>query len=123
LDSYLEGYRRQGLALSLAFRELPAPTMTAKDRALAEKLAYQPVKLSRRYFFSLADGVYLASNVYAGPGPGPSFAEPVASSNQREAQWLRIRECGAAQRLCRVFPSECHFRQWHSELFQRLFAP
>lgn len=63
-------------------------------------------KLTKKYFFTISAGDFLASNV--GKSRTESiFAEVVASSNSdREQQWGRIVSAGADQRLCHVFSSK-----------------
>ena len=46
-------------------------------------------RLTKKFFMSLPQGVYLASNVALMPGQ-PIFAETLAALGEREAQWKKI---------------------------------
>jgi hypothetical protein len=111
LDAYVSSARRRNVDIKVAVRDLPAPTLDAREIAVADHLLFQPTKLTRKYLLSLQDGVFLASNVCDSASAAPVFAELVAPIDQRNEQWARICERGAGQRLCRVFPSEDHFRK------------
>lgn len=73
----------------------------ANDKTSSE----QPLKsgkLSKKFLKDLDQGLYLVSNVHHTPLQSV-FAETVALMNMREAQWRRIVELGANNRLCYVF--------------------
>lgn len=59
-------------------------------------------RLTKKFFMSLPQGVYLASNVALSPGQ-PIFAETVASLGEREAQWKRMVAVRVNNQLCSVF--------------------
>ena len=77
-------------------------------------------KLSKKFFASLPNGVYLVSNCYASP-PISNFAEYVVPSAEREEQWQRITAAGADQRLCRVFKDQAAYQQWLDEHVHLMF--
>jgi len=65
-------------------------------------------KLTRKFFMSLPEGVYVVSNCCDALGPGratPVFHEYVARREERPAQWDQIRAVGADQRLCDIYRS------------------
>ena len=59
-------------------------------------------RLTKKFFMSLPQGVYLASNVALMPGQ-PIFAETVAPPEEREAQWKRIVAARVDNQLCNIF--------------------
>lgn len=70
-------------------------------------------KLNKKFFMSLPTGAYLASNCYNSLGPGrttPCFHESVLPTEERTAQWERIRTVYADQRLCNVYESIEEFK-------------
>jgi|GEM_PF-3583768 len=64
--------------------------------------------LTRKFFFSLPAGHYLASNIMDAPGQ-PIFAQTVQPAEQRAAQWQDIVAARANGRLCHVFKSPRDF--------------
>jgi hypothetical protein len=71
-------------------------------------------KLTKKYFWSLPSGVYIVSNCYRSVGLGkstPVFYEYVEQPEKREAQWNRIKNTGANQRLCDVYQSSEEFKR------------
>ena len=65
-------------------------------------------RLTKRFLFSLPDGLYLVSNVMEAPGQ-PMFAETVAPISGRTAQWQRILKAAANSRTCHVFADPAEF--------------
>ena len=59
-------------------------------------------KLTKRYLFSLPQGLILLSNTFHMAGV-PVFAEIVSDQAGRAAQWKRVVAVGAAGRNCHVF--------------------
>lgn len=74
-------------------------------------LLHEGVKLTKKFFGGLPDGVFLVSCVGMSP-PEPSFAEYVAASTARQEQWNRICDTGADQRHCDVYGSKEQFEEW-----------
>ena len=72
-------------------------------------------KLTKRFFMSLPEGMYLSSNTYMYRGR-PRFSEEVSPPSEREQQWQRILIAGANGRLCNVFASEADFCAYNSSL-------
>lgn len=115
VDAYAEKLRRSVPDLNLLMNEAPQSVLTREQEHMAEALSAEPSKLTRRYFVALPGGVLLASNLWR--DGREVFVESVAATaGERNAQWKRIVASGAAQRLCRVFPSERHFLEWSSEM-------
>lgn len=69
-------------------------------------------KLTKKFFMELPEGLYLASNLLKYPYRS-SFAEKIASLDEREQQWRRIVNAGVSQKLCRAFKNRKHYRTWH----------
>lgn len=66
-------------------------------------------KLTKALFLKIPSGVFLISNCHARNGQ-PVFAECVADSGDRQRQWQRIVEAGAAHRICLITGSEADFK-------------
>ncbi len=66
-------------------------------------------KLTKALFLKIPLGVFLISNCHARNGQ-PVFAERIAAQGDRQQQWQRILETGAAQRLCLITNSEADFK-------------
>ena len=78
------------------------------------KKLHQPQKLTKKFFLSLPTGVYLVSNCYemvSTDAYTPAFYEYVVASDQREAQWQRIKAAGANHRLCIVYRTTDEFTE------------
>jgi len=78
----------------------------------------QPIasgKLTKRFLLSLEKGLHLVSGVYDGTTrqtATPAFAEPVAPTEDREAQWQRIKAAFVDGRNCDVFENAEHHIEW-----------
>ena len=68
----------------------------------------QSTKLTKRFLFSLQEGLYLASGVGESPTQ-PAFAEIVTPLSQRQEQWERIVTACANGRQCDVFKDQHDF--------------
>jgi hypothetical protein len=71
-------------------------------------------KLTKKFFMSLPEGVYVVSNCHDTLGPGratPVFNEYVVQCEERSTQWDRIKTVGADQRLCDVCRSAEHYKK------------
>ena len=71
----------------------------------------QSGKHTRRFLFSLDEGLFLASGVAEALGK-PSFSEYVAPLEERTEQWNRINEAWVDQRNCDIFESEERYRDY-----------
>jgi hypothetical protein len=121
-DAFVIGLRERIPSLKLLIDEAPHSTLTQAEQQCAESLNAEPIKLTRKYFTGLKPGCFVASNVWSPSGGGEAFAATVAESAEaRQLQWQQIVENGAAQRLCRTFPSEQHFKTW-SDQMRRYFG-
>ena len=72
-------------------------------------------KLTKKFLRAQKTGMYIVSNCYNIVGPEehvPCFAEPVASLDDREAQWGRVKAAYADGRMCSIFPSSDDYRKW-----------
>lgn len=90
-------------------------TGTETPRPESLKPPVDSAKLTRRYLMSLAEGLYVVSNCYERVSPGavrPILMEPVASQEERAAQWERVKAVYAHGRSCDVFESQAHFKDW-----------
>jgi len=67
------------------------------------------IKLTKKNFMRLPEGVYLVSSVL-NPPSGPVFAEVVLPPEQRAEQWKRIKEARCDGRNCATFRSEEHHK-------------
>jgi len=121
-ETFAENRRKRIPSLRLLVDEAPHSTLTQGQEQIAESLSAAPVKLTRKYFIGLKPGCFVASNVWSPSGGGEAFADCVADSPEaRQMQWKQIVDAGAAQRLCRVFPSVQHFWIW-SDRMRRYFG-
>ena len=68
-------------------------------------------QLSKSFFMSIPEGLFLVSNVFYDRHT-PLFTGYVVAPDKREAQWQRIKEAKADQRKCHVFPSKKDFKEW-----------
>ena len=68
-------------------------------------------KLTRKYLMSLAEGLYLVSNLMHNSTQS-YFTEKVAPLKLRKGQWDRIKNVNADQRLCNVFKSKKEYKKW-----------
>ena len=71
-------------------------------------------KLSKKFFMELPTGLFIVSNCYEMIGPRiytPAFCGCVAPPEMREAQWEQIRNSGADQRMCKVYPSSEEYKK------------
>jgi hypothetical protein len=69
------------------------------------------VKLTKKYFMELPEGVYLVSNVYEDNNM-PAYEDEVSPLLKREEQWGKIVESYADQRLCNVFKTKTDYIDW-----------
>ena len=69
------------------------------------------VQLSKSFFMSLEEGVFLISNTGKDKYT-PYFAEYVVAIDKREAQWQRIKDAKADQRKCHIFSNKKDFKKW-----------
>jgi hypothetical protein len=78
----------------------------------------QPItttRLTKKFFLTLQDGVYLVSNVYDSSGK-PAYAAYVAPTDGREAQWRSIKDVGADGRHCDVFRHEDAYKEFRKTI-------
>jgi len=73
----------------------------------------QTARMTKKFLFSLDEGLYIVSGImatdyYNPPGPH-EFMEYVASRDEREAQWKRIKEVYSDGRTFMVFKDEADF--------------
>jgi hypothetical protein len=114
-EAWAEAERRQAPDLKLLVIENPRDVLTRSQEVQAEANCVNPIKLTREFFFTLAAGRFVASNVWHGGREAFTCCVAVDLEARRN-QWKSAVACGAAQRLCRVFQSEEHFQQWSSEM-------
>ncbi len=72
------------------------------------------VKLTKKYYMKLKEGVFLVSNL--GLPTQPFYFEYVKPFSERNKQWKQIALSGAAQRTCSVFKDKKHWESWVSGL-------
>jgi hypothetical protein len=75
------------------------------------------VKLTKKYFMELPEGVYLVSNVYEDKDT-PAYADLVPPLFKREEQWRKIVKSHADQRLCDVFKTKKDYIDWFKTIRQ-----
>ena len=71
-------------------------------------------KLTKKFLMQLPSGTFLVSNCFRRLGPEtltPVFYENVLPLDDREAQWQRIKACGANHRLCHVYKDSEQYKQ------------
>lgn len=68
-------------------------------------------RLTKKFFMSLPEGLYLVSGVGDAPGQ-PAFGETVSAIMEREAQWQRILNARINNRLCDVFQSSANYMKY-----------
>ena len=82
----------------------------------------QPIeigKLTKRFFFSLATGQHIVSNVYEQDDGGhnrPAFRESVAPPEARDEQWVRIKLAHADGRQCVVLATASDYEEYAKSL-------
>jgi hypothetical protein len=113
IGTFLEIFQRQGRKVNLVIVAAPTKPLTEAEQQIGAALLTIPTKLTKSYFMQIAEGTYLVSNVFNRQGH-PVFTDFVGAADTRAEQWQLIRSLGAAQRLCRVFPSDAHFQRWFS---------
>jgi hypothetical protein len=78
-------------------------------------------KLTKKYFMSLPEAVFLISNMMAKPDQSV-FEEYILPQSQREEQWKRIVNAGAHGRLCHTFDTrdqaKAMLAEWHAAATQ-----
>src|SRR5216684_4322057 len=70
-------------------------------------------KLTKKFLFSLTEGLYIASGCIKAPGQS-IFADVVAPASERPTQWQSIVAAGADNRLCLIFEAESNYVNWLS---------
>lgn len=87
--------------------QAPSARKARSTRSKAKK-GVKPVitgALTKDFLMGIGNGLFVASNVGYAPKE-PVFAEYAAPMDQRKAQWEKITESGAQNRLCQVFESK-----------------
>jgi hypothetical protein len=74
------------------------------------------VKLTKKFFMDLPEGVYLVSNVYEDKKNIPAYADKVGPLFKREEQWEQIVKTYADQRLCNVFKTKKDYLDWFNTI-------
>ena len=72
-------------------------------------------RLTKKFYLEIPTGLFLVSNV-GWDLELPAFAEKVVRHSEREAQWKKIVEFGADQRLCHVFKDVHDYKKWVSTI-------
>jgi len=72
---------------------------------------YKRAKLTKKFLLGLTTGVGLVSNT-ARPDGTPIYVAEVVASEEREAQWRTVSECGGAGRLCWIFDTPADYMRW-----------
>ena len=70
-------------------------------------------KLTKKFFMSLDEGIFLVSNCHQMVDPQtytPCFYEYLVPLPKRTEQWQKIKEVGADQRLCSVYSNMGEFK-------------
>lgn len=75
-------------------------------------LILRRVKLNKKNYMKIEDGVFLSSNATFDSPAKPVFAEKVVPSSKRDEQWQRIKEASADQKLCMIFKNKHDFNKW-----------
>lgn len=114
IEAYCAHFRTAHRQVEVVIVEAPKTSLSEGELEAGTRLNAAPVKLTKSLFMKQATGAFLASNAM-GCGFEPIFAELIEALDARGAQWERIREAGADQRACHLFPSQAHFRQWQDE--------
>ncbi len=86
---------------------------------MPSKGPFARVKLSKKFFMGLKDGLFVASNCTHN-NLKPIFAEEVLPLNIRELQWQMAVHCNASHWLCEVFESRADFEEYYSDMVMRL---
>ena len=74
-------------------------------------------KLTKKFLMAQERGAHVVSNCYEMVSPGrhvTCFAEAVASPEDREAQWGRVKAAHADGRLCRIFRTVREYKKWQA---------
>lgn len=78
---------------------------------MATKPLQAGVKLTKKFYMTLPDGVFLSCSLGMSPLE-PSFAEYVAGSSDRSQQWERIHQARVDQRHCDVYQTKEDFEEY-----------
>lgn len=95
-------------------RVIPSRAAVMASWSAPPKLSSTPPHstTTRKPALLLSPKLFVASNVFGGPGLTPSFAESAAESTDvRSVQWERAVASRAAQRTCHVFPTESQYHE------------
>ena len=76
---------------------------------------HEGIRLTKKFYMGLPDGVYLVSAVGGFTPFDRDFAEKVGIASERQAQWNRIRERHIDGGRCDVFANEADFKAWMSQ--------
>lgn len=109
-------YRRGFDHMSMV-RQVPDSNPAYGSKACSPS-PHSEANLTKRFFFSLQSGHFLASNLI-GSNSGSLFAEEIAAPAERREQWERIKTRGCNNRKCHVFRSEAEYRTWWRDLISR----
>jgi hypothetical protein len=111
VDAFIQKQSQRINGIQVVIEDTVAQPLTTEQQAVAISAYRQPTKLTLKYFKSLPAGLFIASNLMSSRHAS-IFSETIAPAESRMDQWKRIRDCGAAQRACSVFPTEDAFRRW-----------
>lgn len=76
--------------------------------------AVKPVlegNLTKKFLMQLEVGLYLMSNI-GDKYRCPIYEGAIVAPNLRDMQWEKIKQVGAANRLCRVFKTKSEYVRW-----------
>jgi hypothetical protein len=110
LDALVDRFNRHGDTATVTVLDHVAVPLSLAAMAMAEDLRVRHEKLTKKLFFSLPEGKFVASNILSKEWV-PVFAEHLSPVQEREEQWRRIVKAKADQRLCEIYPNETAFRQ------------
>ena len=88
-----------------------------QGNAAMETTNKAPMKLTKGTLMQIPEGLWIASNCMTGAGY-PIYAAQVAPPEEREAQWIAIRDAEANGRGFWFFRTESELLQWVSQLRQ-----
>lgn len=111
VDAFIRKQAQRINGIQVVIEDTVSLPLTTEQQAVAISAYGLPTKLTLKYFKSLPTGLFIASNLMSSPHAS-IFSEIIAPLESRMDQWKRIRDCGAAQRACLVFPTEAAFSRW-----------
>ena len=79
-------------------------------------------RLTKKFFLSLPEDVFIMSNIFNHPGQ-PTYFKPISQAAEREKQWKEIVSFKCDRRICTVFKNGEEANTYLSDLYKRTPPP